>query len=600
MTLKKTDYEIIGLLREQIDRLCLRLASRHLFPQRPQLHFSSLATGCRCGADTRVLKTQQKILATLAIGQFEALETQRHCPRCGKIYRSEELRALTPHRGQFGFDVIEHIGRALFVHCRSERAVQAELAAGNIPISISEISFLGKRFIVYLALAHRACQGALREHMAAKGGYILHLDATCEGDSPQLFSCLDEIGQIVLGNRKMPTEDSEHIIPLLRELKAAYGTPLALVHDMGGAILKAVATVFPTVPDYICHFHFLRDLGRDLFDFEYRTIRRYTRDFKAKATLSQAGTALQEAIDNEPALSDNLQTYLDRKAAANDNPPALTPWVSAYLLVAWVLEADSAGEGFGFPFDRPHLVFYQRLREAYPALKKLKAKGVSVLPLSTLHRMLSDAALHHLVTRIEQKITRFDRLREAMRIARPDGGQGLNDDGDGQIKTIESRVKAFRYSKTITALSASDISYQKMAKQIDKYWDKLFADPIAVNTPAGTVMIQPQRTNNLMEQSFRFLKRDGRKKTGQKALSRTLVAMLADTPLVRNLDNPDYMRILLNGKATLAARFADIDIQQVREEEQANHNRFRKYPKNMRRLFRVPHLPRKIMKAASM
>jgi len=536
----------------------------------------------------------------LAIGQFEALETQRHCPRCGEIYRSEELCALTPQRGQFGFDVIEHIGRALFVHCRSERAVQAELAARNIPISTSEIGFLGKRFILYLALAHRACQSALREHMGAKGGYILHLDATCEGDSPQLFSCLDEISQIVLGNRKMPTEESEHIIPLLRELKAAYGTPLALVHDMGRAILKAVATVFPTVPDYICHFHFLRDLGKDLFDFEYRTIRRYTQNFKAKATLSEAGKALQGRIDNEPALSDNLQTYLGRKPATNDNPQVLNPWVSAYLLVVWILEADRACEGFGFPFDRPHLMFYQRLREAYPVLKKLKAKGVSTLPLSALYRVLSDAALHNLVTRIEQKITFFDRLREAMRIARPDCGQGLNDDGDGEIRTIESRVKAFRHSETIKALSASDISYQKMVKQIDKYWDKLFADPIAVDTPAGTVMIQPQRTNNLMEQSFRFLKRDGRKKTGQKALNRTLVAMLADTPLVRNLDNPDYMRILLNGKATLATRFADIDIQQVREEEQVNNNRFRKYPKNMRRLFRVPHLPRKIMKAAAM
>ena len=39
---------------------------------------------------------------------------------------------------------------------------------------------------------------------------------------------------------------------------------------MGSAILRAVATVFPAVPDYICHFHFLRDLGKDLFDFEYR------------------------------------------------------------------------------------------------------------------------------------------------------------------------------------------------------------------------------------------------------------------------------------------------------------------------------------------
>ncbi len=187
-----------------------------------------------------------------------------------------------------------------------------------------------------------------------------------------------------------------------------------------------------------------------------------------------------------------------------------------------------------------------------------------------------------------------------MRIARPDSDRGLNDEGDGDIKTIESRVKAFRYSQTIQALSASDISYQKMVKQIDKYWDKLFADPIQVDTPAGRVTIQPQRTNNLMEQSFRFIKRDGRKRKGQKALGKVLTAMLADTPLVRNLDNPDYMTILLKGKDSLAARFADIDIQQVRRDEQENSNRFRKYPKNMRRLFRVPHLPRKIMKLASM
>ena len=114
-----------------------------------------------------------------------------------------------------------------------------------------EIGFLGKRFIVYLALAQRECRVALKHYMVSKVGYILHLDGTCEGDSPQLFSCIDEISTIVLGNRKMPTEDSRHIIPLLCELKSAYGTPVALVHDMGSAILKAVATVFPSVPDYV-------------------------------------------------------------------------------------------------------------------------------------------------------------------------------------------------------------------------------------------------------------------------------------------------------------------------------------------------------------
>ena len=575
------------------------MEARYLFVQRPRLHFSPATTVCQCGADTLLLKTQKKTLATLAIGQFEALETQRHCRRCGDIHHSQELRSLTPHRGRFGFDVIEYIGKALFVQCRNELAVQADLAARNIPISTSEIGFLGKRFIVYLALAHRECHAALRHYMTSKGGYILHLDGTCEGDSPQLFSCIDEISNIVLGNRKMPTEDSQHIMPLLVELKSAYGTPLALVHDMGSAILKAVATVFPAVPDYICHFHFLRDLGKDLFGFEYRTIRRYTRALKAKATLSQAKKTLQAVIDDDATLSENLRTYLDKKQPTGTQQ-VLHPRVMAYLLVAWVLEADSACNGFGFPFDQPHLEFYQRLREAYPSLKQLKAKGVSVLPLAVLHRVLTDVALQNLVARIEQKITIFNQLREAMRIARPDSGQGLNDEGDGETKTIESRVKTFRYSEKIKTLSASDTSYHNMVKQIDKYWGKLFADPIRVDTPAGTVIVRPQRTNNLMEQSFRFLKRDGRKKNGQHALSRTLVGLLADTPLVRNLGNTDYMTILLKGKATLAARFADIDIQQVRKQEKENNNRFRKYPKNMRRLFPIPHLPRIIMKTASM
>jgi len=73
----------------------------------------------------------------------------------------------------------------------------------------------------------------------------------------------------------------------------AYGTPIALVHDMGRAILKAVTTVFPKVPDYICHFHFLRDIGKDLFDFEYRTIRRYTRSFNIRVTLNKVEKVLQ-------------------------------------------------------------------------------------------------------------------------------------------------------------------------------------------------------------------------------------------------------------------------------------------------------------------
>ena len=270
----------------------------------------------------------------------------------------------------------------------------------------------------------------------------------------------------------------------------------------------------------------------------------------------------------------------------------------AYLLVSWVLEYSSAGHGLGFPFDRPHMEFYRRLQEAYPALRQLKQQGVQGIPLGVMQRTLADPALKKLAQRMREKTLLFDALREAMRIACPDKTPGLNDPGDDDIKTIESRVNQFRHSSKIVALAASDTSYHKMVKQIDKYWDKLFADPIEVETPSGKLTIQPQRTNNLMEQSFRFLKRDRRKKSGLHSLAKTLKGMLADTPLVRNLSSPEYVSILLKGKDGLASRFAEIDIQQVRQEEKQNERRWRKYPKRMCRLFKIPDLPQRMMKIA--
>jgi hypothetical protein len=47
------------------------------------------------------------------------------------------------------------------------------------------------------------------------------------------------------------------------------------------------------------------------------------------------------------------------------------------------------------------------------------------------------------------------------------------------------------------------------------------------------------------------------------------------------------------------SRFADIDIQQVRKQEKENEERWRKYPKRMGRLFKIPHLPQKLMKIAA-
>jgi hypothetical protein len=94
-----------------------------------------------------------------------------------------------------------------------------------------------------------------------------------------------------------------------------------------------------------------------------------------------------------------------------------------------------------------------------------------------------------------------------------------------------------------------------------------------------------------MEQFFRFLKRMYRKKSGTRPLGRTMKAMIADTPLVRNLENPDYMKIILDRKPSLEERFAEIDIKIIRKELRNILTTPEKVPAKIKELIRLPGLP---------
>jgi len=52
----------------------------------------------------------------------------------------------------------------------------------------------------------------------------------------------------------------------------------------------------------------------------------------------------------------------------------------------------------------------------------------------------------------------------------------------------------------------------------------------------------------------------------------------------------------LNGKASLAELFAQIDIIQVRKTFAEAQKSTQRYPKRMAEVFKIPHLPRKLVK----
>ncbi|MBW1818037.1 MAG: hypothetical protein JRJ60_12870 [Deltaproteobacteria bacterium] len=318
------------------------------------------------------------------------------------------------------------------------------------------------------------------------------------------------------------------------------------------------------------------------------------------AKLRHRARAMKKIIDNHPELMDALNEGFQHNRWP-DSLRAQAPVVCAYTLIHWALDGKNQGQGYGFPFDRPYVEFAKRLyalRENLEQFKNISLQGqwLDNRPfwkmLGDLRDVVSDSGLRKAVADIQPKIQVFEKLRHAMRIAPKDGKQGLNANGmDMNMKTIEKRVTDFHHWLSTDRIFAQNKEYKKMIAQIDKYWVKLFADPITVQTCTGTGTIQPQRTNNILEHFFRDHKRAHRRRTGNGSMAKTFQTMLADTPLVKNLENPQYMETLLAGNPALEELFASIDSKLVRFELHKAQETPDKLPTKIRKIIANPMLP---------
>jgi len=367
------------------------------------------------------------------------------------------------------------------------------------------------------------------------------------------------------------------------------------------AILAAIAAVFPGIPDFICHFHFLRDIGKDLLLEDYQTIQKRLKNFDVRGSLRRKATYLKTKLGEDMETIKEIGQAINNGSFTSEHLEHM-PAAAMFLLINWALKATHQSHGYGFPFDRIHLDFYLRLKKLHQLLgsiadihlrNKAKDNAPFVRIWQLLDEVMKDEELINAVTSMDAKMEVFDKLRKALRIALPEGKNGLNDEGDEiSMKIIEKEVIGFK--KWVEGDKDRKKTYAKMIKQIDKYWNKLFADPIIVNTPEGPVIILPQRTNNILERFFRQLKRLGRKKSGTASLNKMLKAILADTPLVRNLEHEEYMKIILNDCATLAERFSQIDAKSVRMQLKEAKENQKKISGEVKKIISLPNLPDKI------
>jgi hypothetical protein len=250
---------------------------------------------------------------------------------------------------------------------------------------------LSQKFVAYFQAVHQDSIQLLRKEMRHRGGYILHIDGTCEEGSRVLLVCFDSLSGQVLESRKISSENVEEVEQVLRDVRRDWGCPLAVVHDLRKSLITAAGEVFPGVAQFVCHFHFAADVGKDILSSHVDRLRNLFRRTKVRPKLRALCRSLKKFAAAQESDEHVLCAILDGGSSDQlrdlSTPEAVKGTVHA--LASWILAFAHNGDGYGFPFDVPYLTFYDRVLEVDKVLRSaspnwpVKKRG----PLGTLQRL---------------------------------------------------------------------------------------------------------------------------------------------------------------------------------------------------------------------
>ena len=462
----------------------------------PRFTFSWEEEGCRkCQQPLHVRLTRRRSVSTVLYGKFLAIERQGYCPHHEDLApaRSRQLSRIVAAGCNMGYDLIARVGLARFLECRQCEEIQAALSQqAGLVVSVRTISELSQKFVAYVQAVHRESSQLLRTEMRNRGGYILHIDGTCEEGSRVLLVCLDSISQQVLESRKISSENAEEVEQVLREVRRHWGCPLAIVHDLRKSLFTASEKVFPGVAQFVCHFHFAADVGKDLLSSHVDRLRSLFRRTKVRPKLRALCRSLKKFAVAEASGEHVLSSILDVQSTQElrnlSTPEAVKGTV--HTLASWVLAYSAGGDGYGFPFDLPYLTFYERVLQVDQALRAARANG-SVQkrgPLGSVKRLQEileivvasehTAEFRRIVseTKRDQKI--FAQLRGALRICPAGGTQRRGDEGTSNLLSASRHRKLLenlrRSLKRKARRGASQKACEIVVEHLDKYWDYLF------------------------------------------------------------------------------------------------------------------------------
>jgi len=416
----KSDFEHLKALSVLSKKLSFLFHSKNLLLPNTSFTFDSRNdTDVKLeGKSTRTAPPRQ--VHTL-IGSFSANDVLTKTKN--GMQGSRELQSIVAPGCNYAFDVIELIGKKRYHKHQQLLEIQVYLKEQyNLSISKNEINYLSKKFIVYLSILHEQSSCKILEKMKDNGGNILHLDAMGVKGGERLITGIDSITNFVLSNAKISSESEEKIVPFLEVIKKRYGKPLRVVLDMGIGILNAVKKVFKKPKILICHYHFLRDIGKDLLSKNYETIWSRLRHFGFLEKLRDLRKSLKSIISESECIIEDFESCITKnKKPTNKDDQFII--VMLYTLLEWILSWKNEGGGYGFPFDRPKYDLGVRLQKSWDVIENIsnnssfsnsKLEKIYFKFRDIVKEIVEDKELDSAISALKSEIIVFDKLRDAM------------------------------------------------------------------------------------------------------------------------------------------------------------------------------------------
>lgn len=199
----------------------------------------------------------------LKVRRCATLECERFC----QPYRPEAEGKWALPQQEFGWDGMALVGSLRYQEHRSMAQIHQALHAKSLSVSERTVSNLLARYDELVALQMGDTE-RIGKITAQQSQVILAMDGMQPDVGHEVLWVLRDVlsGEILLA-KTLLSSTSNDLAPLLIQVKQSLSVPIAaVISDGQHSIRKAVARALPEVAHGLCHFHYLREAAKPIYE----------------------------------------------------------------------------------------------------------------------------------------------------------------------------------------------------------------------------------------------------------------------------------------------------------------------------------------------